>query len=150
MESSLRKKIAEESVAAKKDEKTPTTKKDVFSFLIVGSIWSFFYLLIPLIVWLVIRDWTATLSLCGKIGIGMIAVSFILLGGKDKLASATASRLISTGSRSSADDRVSESEREAARESFILQIFAPIGIWLLFWGIIFVIPFAFGVPFLMN
>ncbi len=149
MESSLRKKIAEESVSSKKEDKTPTTRRDVCNFLIVGSIWSLVYLLIPLIVWLVNKDWTATLSLCGKIGIGMIAVSLFLLAGRDKLASATASRYVSTG-KSSADDRVAESEREAARESIALQILAPIGVWLLFWGIIFVIPFAFGIPFLMN
>ena len=149
MESSLRKKIAEDAVSKKDEERTPTTRRDVFNFLIVGVVWSVIYMIIPLIVWIISRDWTATLSLCGKIGIGMIAVSLFLLAGRDKLASATASRYISTG-KSSADDRVAESEREAARENIVLQIFAPIGVWMLFWGIIFIIPFAFGIPFLMN
>lgn len=150
MDSSLRKKLAEKAVSTKKEDKSPTTRKDVAYFFIAGIVWSIVYLLIPLIVWIVTRDWTGTLSLCGKIGIGMIALSLFILAGRDKLASATASRYVSTGKRSSADTRVAESEREAARESLVLQIIAPIGVWLLFWGIIFVVPFAFGVPFLMN
>ncbi len=150
MDSSLRKKLAEESVSAKKEDKPPTTRRDVVYFFIAGSVWSIIYLLIPLIVWIVNRDWTSTLSLCGKIGIGMIAVSLFFLAGRDKLAAASASRYVSTGKSSSADIRVAESEREAARENLVLQIVAPIGVWMLFWGIIFVVPFAFGIPFLMS
>ncbi|MCE7738745.1 MAG: hypothetical protein KAU62_05635 [Candidatus Heimdallarchaeota archaeon] len=149
MDSSLRKQLAEKAVSTKKEEKSPATRKDVAYFFIAGIVWSIVYLLIPLIVWLVTRDWTGTLSLCGKIGIGMIALSLLLLAGRDKLGAATASRYVPTG-KSSADSRVAETEREAARESLVLQIIAPIGVWLLFWGIIFVVPFAFGVPFLMN
>lgn len=149
MDSSLRKQLAEKAVSTKKEEKSPATRKDVAYFFIAGIVWSIVYLLIPLIVWLVTRDWTGTLSLCGKIGIGMIALSLFLLAGRDKLGAATASRYVPTG-KSSADSRVAETEREAARESLVLQIIAPIGVWLLFWGIIFVVPFAFGVPFLMN
>ena len=145
MESGLRKKIAEDSLSTKKEEKTPTIRKDVFSFLFVGLLWSLVYLLIPLITWLINRDWTATLSLCGKIGIGLIGISLFLLGGRDKLAAASHSRYIPTG-KSTADARVAESEREAARESIALRLIAPIGVWMLLWGIIFVIPFAFGVP----
>ena len=149
MESSLRKKLAEVSITSQEEDKPKATKKDVYSFLLVGVIWSVFYLLIPLIVWLFNRDWIVTLSLCGKIGIGLIAVSLFLLAGRDKLVSATATRYVPTG-RSSADERVLESEREAARESLVLRIFAPIGVWMLLWGLIFVIPFAFGIPFIMS
>ena len=149
MDSSLRKKLAEESISTKKVDKSPASRKDVTYFFIAGIVWSIVYLLIPLIVWLVTRDWIGTLSLCGKIGIGMIALSLFLLAGRDKLGAATAGRYSPTA-KSSADSRVSETEREAARESLVLQIMAPIGVWLLLWGIIFVIPFAFGVPFLMN
>jgi hypothetical protein len=149
MDSSLRKKLAEKSVSTKKEDKSPASRKDVAYFFIAGIVWSIVYLLIPLIVWIVTRDWTGTLSLCGKIGIGMIMLSLLLLAGRDKLGAVTASRYVPTG-KSSADARVAETKREAARESLVLQIIAPIGVWLLFWGIIFVVPFAFGVPFLMN
>lgn len=149
MDSSLRKKLAEKSVSTKKTDKSPASRKDVAYFFIAGIVWSLVYLLIPLIVWIVTRDWTGTLSLCGKIGIGMILFSLLLLAGRDKLGAVTASRYVPTG-KSSADARVAETQREAARESLVLHIIAPIGVWLLFWGIIFVVPFAFGVPFLMN
>ncbi len=54
--------------------------------------------------------------------------NLFFLAGRDKLAAASASRYVSTGKKSSADIRVAESEREAARESLILQIVAPIGV----------------------
>jgi len=149
MDSSLRKKLAEKSVSTKKADRSPASRKDIAYFFIAGIVWSIVYLLIPLIVWIVTRDWTGTLSLCGKIGIGMIVLSLLLLAGRDKLGAVTASRYVATG-KSSADARVAETKCESARESLVLQIVAPIGVWLLFWGIIFVVPFAFGVPFLMN
>lgn len=139
-----------EQQISKTEIDTSRSKRDTINFFLSGLVWSVLYLLIQLIVWLVKKDFTVSLSLCGKIGIGMIAFSLIILGGKDKLAAATASRYVATGSKSSHDDSVATAEREASKESFLLIVIAPIGVWMLLWGLIFLIPYAFGIPFIIR
>jgi len=60
-----------------KKEKEPT---DYRTFIIGAAIWSAIYILIPIIIYAIVRDWIITFSLSGKIGIGFIVLGFLLLG----------------------------------------------------------------------
>ena len=53
---------------------------DYKTFILGAAIWSIIYILIPIIIYAIVRDWTITFSLNGKIGIGFIVLGFLLLG----------------------------------------------------------------------
>ena len=127
-----------------KKEKEPT---DYRSFLIGVGMWSVIYILVPLIIYAIVKDWIATFSLTGKIGIGCIALGFLLLGisGATRVPIYGGKALVSVK-----DISRPETKKAQIREQVNFWEIVNMGkVMVLLWGIIYVIPFAFGVPFLI-
>ena len=126
-----------------KKEKEPGAYR---TFIIGFTSWSVIYILIPIIIYAIMRDWTATLSLNGKIGIGFIAIGFLLLG----ISGAT--RVPATGGTALVNIKdISRPETKDAKLREKVKIWEILNmgkVLILLWGIIYVIPFAFGIPFL--
>jgi len=117
------------------------------TFLVGTAIWSSFFILIRLFVNIGIRDWIITFSICGKIGIGFIALGLLLLGavGTSKATGATAGKIVVNYTSESNGDSTSLKQKSGIS---LIEILSIGRVWLLFWGAIYLIPFAFGVPFL--
>lgn len=129
---------------ATKEEKEP---KDYRTFFLGTAIWSALYILIPAIIYAVVRDVTITFSLTGKIGIGMIVLGFFLLG----ISGATRVP-VSGGTAMVSVKDISRPETKKAQIRGQVNFWEIINmgkVFVLFWGIIYVIPFAFGIPFLL-
>jgi hypothetical protein len=95
-----------------------------------------------------VRDWVNTFSICGKIGIGFVALGLLLLGAvcTPKATGMPAGKVIVDYTDDSLESSVSN---EKARSINYIEILSIGRVWLFFWGLIYLIPFAFGVPFLI-
>ena len=127
-----------------KKEKEPI---DYRTFLLGLGAWSVLYILIPVIIYAIIRDWTVALSLTGKIGIGLIVLGFLLLGisGASRVPTTGGTALVSVKDISRPETR----EVKKRDQVNIWEILNLGKVLTLFWGIIYVLPFAFGIPFLL-
>ena len=137
----------EQELTSRTDRKKKKLSSSTKAFIIGSVVWSILFILIPLIIYLGIRDWTITLSITGKIGIGFILLGFILLGavGTPKVTGRTAGMTIVD--YTSSDDE-GTSKRSKEKISF-LEVLAFGEVMLLLWGVIYLIPFAFGIPFII-
>lgn len=129
----------------------PERKKGISSstktFIIGTAIWSSFFIIIPLIIFLVVRDWTVTLSITGKIGIGFVLLGFVLLGvvGTPKVTGGVAGMTFVEYSNSEEESTSNGSEKTIN----FMEILSIGSVMVLLWGAIYLIPFAFGIPFML-
>ena len=113
------------------------------SFWMLGLTVTPIFLLLPVIIWLFSFNWIKALSLSGWIGFGFMVFSFILLSVRSESRGLVSRSYLPQG----ADGDVTQ------RKMIFRAMFKSktnIGVWLLFWGFIYALVFAFGVPFFPN
>ena len=122
---------------------SPSTKTFIYGTII----WSSIFLIIPPIIYSAVKDWIIALSITGKVGIGFIAIALILLGavGTPRATGAGAGMVIIDYEGDSDDGSTSIRSSHGINYLEILSIGR---VWLLFWGLIYLLPYAFGIPFL--
>ena len=118
------------------------------TFILGAIIWSSFFLVIPPFIYLGMKDWVITLSLIGKIGIGFILLSFILLGtvGTTRV-SGHGVGMAKVNYKGGYDEEGVPIKRVKGINYW--EILSIGQVWLLLWGAIYLLPFAFGIPFMI-
>ncbi len=121
---------------------------DYKTFILGTTIWSSLFLAIPLIIFLVVKDWVITLSITGKIGIGFILLGFVLLGtvGTQRVSGMGAGMSI-VDYKGGYDEEGDPIKRTKGIN--FLEILSFGQVMTLLWGAIYLIPFAFGIPFML-
>ena len=109
-------------------------------FLISAIIWFIIFMLIPIFIWLGIKDWIIVLSTCTKIGAALIILGLTLL-------SFGVRNLTGTPTRMGAYLYSPKEMRKLVRQVSSVVSYAKI--WITFWGLIYLLPLAFGIPFLL-
>jgi len=97
-------------------------------------------MLIPIFIWLGTNDWIFTLSTCTKIGAALIVVGLILL-------SSGVRNLTGTPTRMGAYLYSPKAMRKLITHASSAISYAKI--WITLWGLIYLLPLAFGIPFLL-
>ncbi|NPD87814.1 MAG: hypothetical protein HGN29_03775 [Asgard group archaeon] len=137
-------------VESSKSKEKKKISSNTRTFIVGTIIWSSIFLVIPPIVFLVEKDWIVALSISGKIGIGFIALSLILLGavGTPRATGAQAGKLIVDykGGWKEEEEEISMNREKSINYLEILSIGR---VWMLLWGIIYLIPYAFNIPFIL-
>ncbi|MHA1346593.1 MAG: hypothetical protein ACTSVO_04170 [Candidatus Heimdallarchaeaceae archaeon] len=118
------------------------------TFLIGLANWWTIFILIPIVIYAFQGDWNVALSIASKVGIGFVCLGCILLSAKGTF------KVVSRGGVTAPVDYVDEDEEE----SVILGEKQPVNyweillmgrVWMLLWGFIYILPLAFGVPFII-
>lgn len=140
-------KETEQELTSKSDKERKKMSSSTKAFIIGAALWSVLFIIIPLFIYLGVRDWTLTFSVTGKIGIGLVLLGFVLLGavGTPKVTGGGTGKYIvdyTNGSDGS-------SPLSSKDQINFLEILAVGEVMMLLWGVIYLIPFAFGVPFMI-
>jgi hypothetical protein len=134
-----------------KSTETSEVRKKISSgtktFILGATIWTVFFVVIPIFIYLGVKDWIVALSITGKIGIGFIILGFILLGavGTQRVTGGNTGKYI-VDYRGSSPEKSSLLDDEGINYWEILSIGR---VWMLLWGIIYLVPYAFDVPFML-
>ncbi|MCG3226513.1 MAG: hypothetical protein H7645_06305 [Candidatus Heimdallarchaeota archaeon] len=118
------------------------------TFILGAIIWSSLFLVIPPFIYLGVKDWIVALSITGKVGIVFILLSFVLLG------TVGTTRVSGHGVAMATVDYIGGYDEEGVPIKRVKGInyweILSIGqVWLLLWGAIYLLPFAFGIPFIL-
>lgn len=94
------------------------------------------------------KDWIVALSITGKVGIGFILLSFVLLGtvGSTRVSGhgVAMAKVIYKGGYDEAGVPI-----KRVKGINYWEILSIGQVWLLLWGAIYLLPFAFGIPFML-
>ncbi len=129
----------------------PNSKRDTASnktFFIGLAAWSIIFVLIPIVIFAFQGDWIVTLSINSKIGIVFACLGCILLSAKGTF------KVVSRGGVVAPVDYEDEDDDEAVilEEKYTInywEILLMGRVWMLLWGLIYLLPLAFGVPFIV-
>ncbi len=129
--------------------KSKRTNASTKTFLVGLAIWSIIFILIPIIVFAIQGDWTVTFSITSKVGIVFVCLGCILLSVKGTFKVA-----IGRGGVIAPIDYEDEDEEDVVRfkEKRTINFWEILlmgRVWMLLWGFIYLIPLAFGVPFIV-
>ncbi len=118
------------------------------TFFVGIALWWTIFTLIPVLIFAFQGDWNIAFSIASKIGIVFVCLACILLSAKGTF------KVVSRGGVVAPVDYEDEDEEEAV----ILETKQVINywevllmgrVWMLLWGFIYLIPLAFGVPFIV-
>ena len=118
------------------------------TFFIGLSFWSILFILIPVIIFAFQGDWIVTFSIASKVGIGFVCLGCILLSTQGTF------KVVSRGGVTAPIDYEDEDEGDVVllkERQYInyWEILLMGRVWMLLWGLIYLIPLAFGVPFIV-
>ena len=136
--------LSQESSMERKKRISSNTK----TFILGAIIWSSLFLVIPPFIYLGVKDWIVALSITGKVGIVFILLSFVLLGtvGTTR-ATGMSEGMTKVNYKGGYDEEGVPIKRvEGINYWEILSIGQ---VWLLLWGAFYLLPFAFGIPFML-
>ncbi|MHA1551431.1 MAG: hypothetical protein ACTSUP_06310 [Candidatus Heimdallarchaeaceae archaeon] len=132
----------------------PRMKKHVSAidrtFFVGLALWWTIFILIPVLIFAFQSDWTVTFSITSKIGIVFVCLSCILLS----VSAKGTFKVVSRGGFVAPIDYEDEDEGEVViikekRTINFWEILLMGRVWMLLWGFIYLLPLAFGVPFII-
>lgn len=118
------------------------------TFFVGVALWWTIFALIPVLIFAVQGDWIVAFSIASKVGIVFVCLGFILLSAKGTF------KVVSRGGVVAPVDYEDEDEGEVdvleRKQSINYWEILLIGrVWMLLWGFLYLIPLAFGVPFII-
>ncbi len=118
------------------------------TFIVGLALWWTIFILIPILIFAVQSDWIVTFSITSKVGIVFVCLGCILLSAKGTF------KVVSRGGVTAPIDYEDEDEEEAVilkgKQTINYWEILLIGrVWMLLWGFIYIMPLAFGVPFIL-
>ncbi|MCK4895642.1 MAG: hypothetical protein KAS47_02470 [Candidatus Heimdallarchaeota archaeon] len=138
----------QENIAETSTTKTKRNNSSNKTFLIGLSFWSIIFILIPVIIFAFQGDWIVTFSITSKVGIVFVCLGCILLSAKGTF------KVVSRGGVTAPIDYEDEDEGDVVllKEKQTInywEILLMGRVWMLLWGFMYLLPLAFGVPFIV-
>ena len=138
----------QENIAETSTSKSKRNNSSNKTFLIGLSFWSIIFILIPVIIFAFQGDWIVTFSITSKVGIVFVCLGCILLSAKGTF------KVVSRGGVTAPIDYEDEDEGDVVllKEKQTInywEILLMGRVWMLLWGFMYLLPLAFGVPFIV-